>query len=67
VSKGADLLTVQDRTLKAIDRIVPRGSFSLAFNDFLYLIGFALLLSGAAILLVNKVKVGSGAGGGSGY
>ena len=64
VSKGADLLTAHDRALKTIDNIVRREAFTLAFNDCFYFIGFALLLSGVAILFIKKVKVQAGAGGG---
>jgi MFS transporter, DHA2 family, multidrug resistance protein len=64
VSKGADLLTAHDRAMKTIDNIVRREAFILAFNDCFYFIGFALLLSGIAILFIKKVKVQAGAGGG---
>jgi MFS transporter, DHA2 family, multidrug resistance protein len=64
VSRGADLITAQDRALKSIDNIIRRESFVLAFNDCFYFIGFALLLSGVAILFLKKVKVGAGGGGG---
>ena len=36
----------------------------MAFNDCFHFIGFALLLSGVAILFIKKVKVEAGAGGG---
>jgi MFS transporter, DHA2 family, multidrug resistance protein len=51
IGKGADLITAQDR------------AYVLAFNDCFYFIGFALLLSGVAILFFKKVK-GTATGGG---
>ena len=64
VSRGADLITAQDRAFKSIESIVRREAYVMAFNDCFHFIGFALLLSGVAILFIKKVKVEAGAGGG---
>jgi DHA2 family multidrug resistance protein len=56
VSRGADLSTAHDQAIKAIDNIVRREAYVMAFNDCFYFIGIALLLSGLAILFFKKVK-----------
>ncbi len=56
VSQGADLNTAQAQAFRSIARIVSRESYVMAFNDCFYFIGFALLLSGVAILFIEKVK-----------
>ncbi|QSJ14774.1 DHA2 family efflux MFS transporter permease subunit [Nostoc sp. UHCC 0702] len=61
VSRGADLSTARDQAIKAIDNIVRREAFVMAFNDCFYFIGIALLLSGIAILFFKKVKATGGA------
>ncbi len=61
VSRGADLSTAHDQAIKAIDNIVRREAYVMAFNDCFYFIGIALLLSGLAILFLKKVKATGGA------
>jgi DHA2 family multidrug resistance protein len=56
VSKGADLATAQQQAISAIDQIVRRESYVMAFNDGFYFIAWALLLSGLTVLLLQKVK-----------
>lgn len=63
VSRGADVSVAQDQAIKAIDNIVRREAYVMAFNDCFYFVGIALLLSGIAILGFKKVKAGAGAGG----
>ncbi|GAB1537537.1 hypothetical protein NUACC21_01820 [Scytonema sp. NUACC21] len=58
---GVDLNTAQNQAIAAIDKIVRRESFVMAFNDCFYFIGIALLLSGLAILFIKKVKPTGGA------
>jgi MFS transporter, DHA2 family, multidrug resistance protein len=64
ISRGADAVTAQDRAFKSIESIVRRESYVMAFNDCFYFIGFALLVSGIAILFFKKVNAGAAAGGG---
>ncbi|MEB3178345.1 MAG: DHA2 family efflux MFS transporter permease subunit [Nostocaceae cyanobacterium] len=61
ISRGSDLNTAQDQAIKAIDNIVRRESFVMAFNDCFYFIGITLLLSGLAVLFFKKVKPTGGA------
>ncbi|WGV24399.1 DHA2 family efflux MFS transporter permease subunit [Halotia branconii] len=61
VSRGSDLSTASDQAIKAIDNIVRREAYVMAFNDCFYFIGIALLLSGLAILFFKKVKNTGGA------
>lgn len=63
VSRGADVSLAQDQAIKAIDNIVRREAYVMAFNDCFYFVGIALLLSGIAVLGFKKVKPGAGAGG----
>jgi MFS transporter, DHA2 family, multidrug resistance protein len=63
ISKGADAVTAQAQAYKSIAGTIGREAYVMAFNDCFYFIGFALLLSGIAILFIKKVK-GAGAGGG---
>ena len=63
VSRGADLSVAKDQAILAIDNIVRREAYVMAFNDCFYFVGIALLLSGIAILGFKKVKPGAGGGG----
>ena len=63
ISKGTDPITAQAQAYKSIAGTISREAYVMAFNDCFYFIGFALLLSGVAILFIKKVK-GAGAGGG---
>jgi MFS transporter, DHA2 family, multidrug resistance protein len=63
MSRGADLSTAQNQAFQAIAQTVSRESYVMAFNDCFYFVGFALLLSGGAILFFKKVKAADGTGG----
>jgi MFS transporter, DHA2 family, multidrug resistance protein len=56
IQKGSDLNTAQNQALQSIAGIMNREAAVMAFNDSFYFIGFALLLSGIAILFLKKVK-----------
>ena len=56
VSKGTDFNTAQSQAFQAIASTVSRESYVMAFNDCFYFIGFALLLSGVAVLFFKKVR-----------
>lgn len=58
---GVDFNTAHDQAIKAIDNIVRREAYVMAFNDCFYFIGIALLVSGLAILFFKKVKPTGGA------
>lgn len=61
ISRGTDPITAYNQALKAIDNIVRREAYVMAYNDCFYFIGVALLLSSLALLLCKKVKPGGGA------
>jgi DHA2 family multidrug resistance protein len=63
VSKGTDLITAKSQAYQAIANTVSRESYVMAFNDCFYFVGFALLLSGVAILFFKKVKTTGVSGG----
>lgn len=56
IQKGSELNTAQNQALQSIAGIMNREAAVMAFNDSFYFIGFALLLSGIAILFLKKVK-----------
>ncbi|MEO6861902.1 MAG: DHA2 family efflux MFS transporter permease subunit [Microcoleus sp.] len=64
VSRGADASVAHNQAIQAIDGLVRREAYVMAFNDCFYFVGIALLLSGIAILGFKKVKPGAGGGGG---
>ena len=64
VSQGLDFATAQAQAFRSIASIVSRESYVMAFNDCFHFIGFALLLSGVAVLFFKKVNPNAGAGGG---
>ncbi|MBD2681318.1 MULTISPECIES: DHA2 family efflux MFS transporter permease subunit [Nostoc] len=55
-SMGSDLATAKQQALAAIDNIVRREAYVMAFNDCFYFLACALLLSGLAVLFLKKVK-----------
>ena len=57
VRRGADLATAKAQAFKSIAGLVSREAYIMAFNDCFYFIGFALLMSGIAILFLRKVKL----------
>jgi MFS transporter, DHA2 family, multidrug resistance protein len=61
-NQGADAVLAQDRALKSIANTISRESYVMAFNDCFYFIGFALLLSGLAVLFIKRVKTADGVG-----
>ncbi|SFG61009.1 MFS transporter, DHA2 family, multidrug resistance protein [Duganella sp. CF458] len=65
IGKGFDPVTASDKALKAVDGIVRRESFVMAYNDGFLIVG-AILLSCILILwLSDKVKSPSGGGSGA--
>lgn len=60
-SRGADLTAAKSQAIVAIDNLVRREAFVMAFNDCFYFIGFALLMSGLAVLFFKKAKAAGGA------
>jgi DHA2 family multidrug resistance protein len=57
---GVDLNTAQQQALAAIDNVVRREAFVMAFNDCFYFIGITLMVSAIAVLFFQKVKVTGG-------
>lgn len=61
-AKGADLAAAQDMALKALDQIVRRESYVMAYNDAFLILGFALLACVAAVWFSKKVLGGTAGG-----
>jgi MFS transporter, DHA2 family, multidrug resistance protein len=62
-SRGADLSTAKDQAIAAIDNLVRREAFVMAFNDCFYFIGWALLVGGLMILFCKRPKSTAGVSG----
>ncbi|HEY9635019.1 MAG TPA: DHA2 family efflux MFS transporter permease subunit [Coleofasciculaceae cyanobacterium] len=60
ISRGSNPVTAHDQAIAAIDNIVRREAYVMAFNDGFYFVGFALLVSGFTLLFCKKVKSGAG-------
>ncbi|MBW8843875.1 MAG: DHA2 family efflux MFS transporter permease subunit [Burkholderiales bacterium] len=60
-SKGIDLATAQDMAIKALDNVVRRDSFVMAYNDAFLVLGIALFSCVAIVWLSKKVLGGAGA------
>ncbi len=59
--KGFDPVTAQDMALRAVDNIVRRESFVMAYNDAFMVLGLALISCVAIVWLGKKVLGGAGA------
>ena len=58
ISRGSDVVTTKQQAIAAIDSIVRREAFIMAYNDCFYIMGFAILLCGLSLILCKKVKAG---------
>jgi MFS transporter, DHA2 family, multidrug resistance protein len=65
ISKGFDPITASDKALKAVDGIVRRESFVMAYNDGFLIVGGILLSCILILWLSDKVKSPSGGGAGA--
>ncbi len=61
MSRGTDAVTARNQAIASISNVVRREAYVMAYNDGFYFIGFALLLSGLALLFCKKVKAAGGA------
>jgi DHA2 family multidrug resistance protein len=64
IAKGIDPVTAAQQAIGAIDRIVRRESFVMAYNDGFFLVGVILLVAIIPLWFSDKVKSPSGGGGG---
>ncbi|MFN3860050.1 MAG: DHA2 family efflux MFS transporter permease subunit [Roseateles sp.] len=60
-AKGADLASAQDMALKALDNVVRRESFVMAYNDAFLILGIALISCVGVVWLSKKVLGGAAA------
>lgn len=65
VSNGIDPATAANQALAAIDRIVRRESYVMAYNDGFVIMSFVLFACIGALWFANKVKAPSGPGAGA--
>ena len=65
IGKGFDPVTASDKALKAVDSIVRRESFVMAYNDGFLIVGGILLSCILILWLSDKVKSPSGGGAGA--
>jgi DHA2 family multidrug resistance protein len=67
IGQGMDAATAANQAIAAIDRIVRREAYVMAYNDSFWIVG-AILISAIAVLwFADKVKSPSGGGGGGGH
>jgi DHA2 family multidrug resistance protein len=66
ISKGVDPVAAANQALAAIDRVVRRESYVMAYNDGFWIMGVALISCIAALWFANKVKAPSGPDAGAG-
>jgi MFS transporter, DHA2 family, multidrug resistance protein len=60
-TKGFDPATAQDMALKALDNVVRRDSFVMAYNDAFLILGIALISCVVIVWMSKKVLGGAGA------
>ncbi|GGE79200.1 DHA2 family efflux MFS transporter permease subunit [Massilia psychrophila] len=63
VASGVDPVTAANQALAALDRIVRRESYIMAYNDAFVIMGFVLIGCIGVLWFANKVKSPSGASG----
>ena len=56
ISKGIDAVTAQQKAIAAINNIVRQQAYVMAYNDCFYIMGFAILLCGLALIFCKKVR-----------
>ncbi|TFW33497.1 DHA2 family efflux MFS transporter permease subunit [Massilia horti] len=64
IANGIDPATAGNQAIAAIDRIVRRESYVMAYNDGFWIVGLILIGAIGAIWFADKVKSPGGAGGG---
>jgi DHA2 family multidrug resistance protein len=64
ISRGMDAATAANQAVAAIDRIVRRESFVMAYNDGFFIVAAILLGAIIPLWFADKVKSPGGAGSG---
>ncbi|MDL2354695.1 MAG: DHA2 family efflux MFS transporter permease subunit [Pseudomonadota bacterium] len=64
VANGIDPVSAANQALAALDRVVRRESYIMAYNDGFVIMGFVLIGCIVVLWFANKVKSPSGGGGG---
>jgi DHA2 family multidrug resistance protein len=64
VARGFDPATAANQALEAIDRIVRRESYVMAYNDGFWIVGMILIGTIGAVWFADKIKSPGGGGGG---
>jgi DHA2 family multidrug resistance protein len=59
ISRGTEASVAYNQAIAQVANIVRREAYIQAYNDCFYLIGFALLLTGLALLFCKKVRSGN--------
>lgn len=61
INRLSNPILAYDQAIAALDNLVRREAFVMAFNDGFYFVGIALLVSGMTLLFCKKVKPSAGA------
>jgi MFS transporter, DHA2 family, multidrug resistance protein len=64
INQGMDAATAANQAIGAIDRVVRREAFVMAYNDGFWIVGFILLAAILVLWFADKVKSPGGGGGG---
>jgi DHA2 family multidrug resistance protein len=67
IGQGFDPANAADKALKAIDGIVRREAYVMAYNDSFWIVGAILIAAIAVLWFADKVKSPSGGGGGGAH
>jgi DHA2 family multidrug resistance protein len=67
IAKGFDSATASDMALKAVDGVVRREAFVMAYNDGFFLVAMVLFGCIGVLWFSDKVKAPSGGGGGGAH
>jgi MFS transporter, DHA2 family, multidrug resistance protein len=62
MAKGIDSVTAADQALLAVERVVRREAYVMAYNDSFWIIGLTLLACIGALWFADKVKTPCGVG-----
>jgi DHA2 family multidrug resistance protein len=65
IGSGIDAVTAGNQALAALDRIVRREAYIMAYNDGFVIMGFVLIGCIGVLWFANKVKSPSGGGAGA--
>jgi DHA2 family multidrug resistance protein len=64
ISRGIDPADAASKAIEAVDRIVRREAYVMAYNDGFWIVGMVMIIAIAVLWFADKVKSPGGGGGG---